>query len=326
MKIIRNLALATIFIIGLVYTTGFFINSTIPEKEDKEFHKEFNNNYAIYAVSLPENLEFAGEKVPLEFIDIRESLDREILVNTYWQSQTMLFLKRSNKFFPIIEPILKKNNIPDDFKYLAVAESGLQNVVSPAGARGYWQFLNSTGKDYGLEINNEVDERYSIEKSTEAACKYLQESYKKYKNWTLVAASYNVGMRGLDKQLVRQKESNYYNLLLNNETARYLFRILAIKTILSQPKEFGFHYRAKDLYYPIRYNNITVDTSITDWADFAKTHNTNYKILKLLNPWLRDVKLTNSSGKKYQIKIPKENGRMFILPDSVLTDSLKSNQ
>ncbi|MFH2096444.1 MAG: lytic transglycosylase domain-containing protein, partial [Bacteroidota bacterium] len=277
---------------------------------------------------IPDKLDFAGEEVPVHHYDVYESIDREFLVNVYWQSQTMLFIKRANKYFPVIEPILKDNGIPDDFKYLALTESGLHNVVSPAGATGYWQFLKGTGKEYGLEISDEVDERYDLEKSTIAACKYFHEAYAKYKNWTMVAASYNMGMGGADKQIEKQKVSDYHDLLLNNETARYVYRIIAIKTILSNPEDYGFHFRDKDLYQPVPTFDVEIDSAITDFVDFAKKYNINYKILKEFNPWLRQSFLTNKEKKKYVIRIPVEGFRSFQKayeynrPDSVATDTL----
>jgi hypothetical protein len=226
------------------------------------------------------------------------------LVNAYWQSQTLLFYKRANKFFPIIEPILKENNVPDDLKYLAIAESGLMNVVSPAGAAGYWQFLKKTGIEYDLEVNNEVDERYNIERSTQAFCDYMQDAYDHFGNWTLAAASYNMGIAGLQKQITRQNVSNYYDLLLNEETGRYVFRLLSIREILTNPTKYGFYFRPQDLYPVIDYKVVELNTPVKDFALYAQEEGINYKILKVLNPWLRQDFLTNSSGKTYQIKIP----------------------
>lgn len=254
---------------------------------------------------MPERLEFCNERVPLERPDIKESFDRELLVNTYWQSQALLFIKRSHKWFPIIEPILKKNNVPDDFKYLAVIESGLTNAVSPAGARGFWQFMKSSGKEFGLEISDEVDERYHVEKSTEAACKYLKKSYAKFGNWTLAAASYNCGIAGLSRQLKKQNQDSYYDLLLNSETGRYVYRIVAVKEILDEPKKYGFQIRKKDLYYLEPTLSIEIDTSIEDLVGFCDTLSINYKQLKYYNPWLRKPNLRNPNSKKYQFKIPK---------------------
>lgn len=268
--------------------------------------KKMYNEYKIYALPIPETMSFAGEVVPLDQPDIRERMDRELLVNAYWQSNGLLLFKRANKFFPIIEPLLKAHGLPDDFKYLAIAESGLLNLVSPAGAAGFWQFMPATAKEYGLEVNKYVDERYHLELTTKAAAKYLQSAKEHFGNWTLAAAAYNAGRNGIGRQIVRQKtENNYYDLLLNNETSRYIFRILALKEIMNHPKDYGFHFNAMDLYDPIPVNKIKVEETIEDLADFAKEHGINYKILKIHNPWLRDTKLPNSSGKTYYIEIPK---------------------
>jgi hypothetical protein len=258
---------------------------------------------------IPDSLTLCNEAVPLHFFDVRESLERELLVNTYYHSQTILLIKKTNRYFPVIEPILKEHNIPDDFKYLAVAESGLANVVSPSKAVGFWQILEGTAKDYSLEVSDEVDERYHLEKATEAACKYLQASYDKYHNWTLAAASYNVGRRGVDRQIKRQKESDYYDLLFNEETARYVYRILAFKLVIENPEMYHFSISDKDLYQPVAYKEVKVNTSIASWADFAQKHGTNYKILKYLNPWLRDQQLTNKTSKEYIIKVPRKKAR-----------------
>lgn len=265
--------------------------------------KEFTDNYRIYALDIPQKATFANEELPLSILDVRERLDRELLVNTYWQSQTLFLIKRKERWFPVIEPILKAQNIPDDFKYLALAESGLTNVVSPSGAAGFWQFLETTGTQYGLEINSEVDERYHLEKATIAACAYLKEAYSIFNNWSLVAASYNMGIDGIRKQMENQGASDYYDLLLVEETSRYVFRIVALKEICSNPLNYGFHLRKRDLYPPYTYKMIAVDSSITDLADFALSQGINYKELKLLNPWLRTPTLTNKSKKKYDIKI-----------------------
>lgn len=260
---------------------------------------------------IPDTVYFCGERVPLELFDIKESLERELLVNMYWHSQTIWFIQKSNRYFPKIESILKDFEVPDDMKYLAVAESGLAHVVSPAGATGFWQILEGTAKDYGLEVNSEVDERYNLEKATQAACKYLKESYEKYANWSTAAASYNVGRRGIDRQIEKQKESNYYDLLLNSETARYVFRLIAFKLVLESPERYNFSIYEKDLYKPIKYKEVEVDTLVASWADFAQENNTNYKMLKHLNPWLRDSKLTNKSKKTYIIRLPKKNARLL---------------
>jgi hypothetical protein len=300
---------------------------------DAGYQRYFNSHYKVFSLNTPTNISFADEQVPLDVLDVRERLDRELLVNTYWQSQSLLFHKRANRWFPVIEPILAKHSVPDDFKYLAVIESGLMNVVSPAGATGYWQLLKETGKEYGLEINSEVDERYHVEKSTEAACRYLKAAYRQYGSWTMAAASYNMGMGGLQKQTNRQKVKNYYDLLLNEETSRYLFRILAAKEILTKPGMYGFHFRPKDLYPPYYTREVVVDTEIKDLAEWAISQGTNYKVLKILNPWLRDNYLSNPDKKKYRIKLPADNSfgnlpmelnpEQFAPADTLSTDTLK---
>tara|TARA_B100000497_G_scaffold14817_1_gene17112 strand:- start:4377 stop:5321 length:945 start_codon:yes stop_codon:yes gene_type:complete len=259
----------------------------------------------VEALDIPRVMTFAGESVPLQDTDVRERLDREIHVNTYWHSNMLLMIKKANRFFSEIEPLLKKYNLPDDFKYLAVAESGLDNVTSSAGASGFWQFMRATGKQYGLEINSYVDERYNLELATKVASEYLRNSKELFGSWTNAAAAYNAGNAGISKQMKRQDATDYYNLLLNPETGRYVFRILAFKEILSNPEKYGFFVNQDDLYQAIPTNTIVVDTPIEDFAKFAKQQGINYKILKIHNPWLRDTFLKNASEKKYYIKIPK---------------------
>lgn len=302
--IFSSIILISVIAAVLVGTVGFGgqnrIDPIIPEKK---------NEYAIFPMDLPKELSFAGERVPMDQFDVYEALDREVLSNAYFHSQTLRLIKMANRYFPVIEPILKEQGIPDDFKYLAVAESGLANVVSPANAVGFWQIRKGTAGDYGLEINSEIDERYHLEKSTVVACKYLKESFGKYENWTLAAASYNIGRRGIDREMTRQKNENYYDLLLNEETARYIFRILALKLILEEPADYGFQLSKKDLYDPIPYINVELSGAVIDFADFAIEHETNYKMLKYLNPWLRDNKLSNKEGLTYIIKIPESGFR-----------------
>jgi len=299
--------LVLIFVtVSVVYLYSFF---KVDTGYEENFQEMFNRSYSVYALQLPDNIDFAGERVPMEYFDVKEHLDRELLVNTYWQSSTLLLIKRANRYFPMIERILEENEVPDDFKYLALAESGLMQSVSPKGAVGFWQFLRNTAKEYGLEVNSEVDERYNIEKSTKAACEYFKKAYEKFGTWTMAAASYNRGRAGLIKQIDRQDEDNYYNLLLNEETARYLYRIISFKLILNDPAKYGFNYKPEDLYPPIRTRSIEVDSTINSMVGFARHFNLNYKTLKLFNPWLRETKLTNSKGKKYYIQIPFESFR-----------------
>ena len=279
---------------------------------------EQNENYKIYAINLPKKINFSGENVPLDQLGIRERLDQELLINTYWQSKTILLIKRANKYFPIIEKILKENNIPDDFKYLAVAESGLENVTSPSGAKGFWQFLEKTGLEYGLEINSEIDERYHLEKSTEAACQYIQDAFIKFGNWTLAAASYNMGKNGLKKAIELQQVYNYYDLMLNSETYRYIFRILAIKEIIENHDKYGFIINQND-YYPLtKTEQIKIDTTITDLTSFSLDLNLNYKIIKHLNPWILRNVISNKKKKTYLLSIPSEQTIYFNKQDTII--------
>ncbi|SMO66178.1 Transglycosylase SLT domain-containing protein [Saccharicrinis carchari] len=291
-------------IIAIYIVTQLFTFSTEPSISANET-PTFKNSYSIFSLKIPEGINFAGEKIPFEKHWVKESLDRELLVNTYWQSQTVLFIKRCNRYFPIIEPILKEHNIPDDFKYLAVIESGLMpRAISPAGAAGIWQFMRSTASEYGLEVNSEVDERYHLEKATVAACKYFKKSYASYQNWSLVAASYNAGKTGINRQLNLQKANNYYDLLLGEETGRYVYRIIALKEILSHPNRYGFYVDEEDLYPNLKTTKIVVDSTINNIADFAKSNGISYKEFKDLNPWLRKNKLSNSRKTKYEIDLP----------------------
>jgi hypothetical protein len=258
---------------------------------------------------LPDQLTLAGEPVPLNNFDTHESLDKEILVNGYWHSRTIMVLKKSRRYFETIEPILKKNGVPDDFKYLAMAESGFENVVSPARAAGVWQLLEDTAEEYGLEVNNDVDERYNLEKSTETACKYLLESYRIFGSWTVAAATYNAGRKGLEAQIAKQKTENYYDLLLNDETARYVFRLIAHKLITENPSAYGFHLEDRDYYPLIPVQVVAVDSAIPDIAEFALQYETNYKIIKQFNPWLRQNYLPDSPSKVYHIRIPESGER-----------------
>ncbi len=253
---------------------------------------------------IPKKLEFAGEPVPLEYFDVEESLARDLSVISYWHASMLYTIKLSHRFFPIIEPILRREGVPDDFKYLCVAESGLQQVISPAKAVGFWQFLEQTGKEFGLEINTEIDERYHIEKATVAACAYLKKAYEKYGSWTLAGAAYNVGNTNVDKQIERQKQRSYYDLLLPEETSRYIFRALAFKMVMSDPKAYGFDVPKDEMFPPLSWTEVSVSTAVTSWADFAAKYGTNYKIFKYFNPWLREASLTNKAGKTYVVKVP----------------------
>lgn len=301
------------------FAADFFISSTekktedSPEKnqsEEVETKEELPLTHApIVSPHIPEKVTFAGSDIPLDKIGVREQLDRELVINCYWHSNTIFYMKRAGRWFPLIEKILKEQNIPEDFKYLALIESGLDNVVSPAGAAGFWQFMRGTGIDYGLEINSHVDERYHPEKATYAAGKYLHHAHQKYDDWILAAASYNMGKAGLSNRLEEQKVSSYFDLLLNSETARYVYRMIAIKLIFENPEQYGFMLENEDLYQPYNTRIVSVEEDIEDWVTFALEEQSNYKTLKLLNPWLRSKKLPVREGRTYQILLPKnDNG------------------
>jgi membrane-bound lytic murein transglycosylase D len=274
------------------------------QSEDGEQFKISIPEAKVRIFEIPEKLTFADEPVPLEQTDVMERFEREIYVNVYWQSNMVLLMKRAGKYLPTIEKILREQGVPDDFKYLAMTESGLMNVVSPAGARGFWQIMPGTAKDYKLEVNDDVDERYHLEKSTLVACKYLKTAYSKFGNWTSVAASYNIGITGIRKRKEEQNQSNYYNLYLVEETSRYLFRILAFKEIFENPGKYGFELSEKDRYAQPLFRELKVNQSINSLANWAILHNSNYKELKIHNPWLRSQKLKINKNQDYIIKLP----------------------
>ena len=294
-------------LVSIIFISIMMNSSLLQENIDEVPGKINKSNYDVFSIDLPRSIEFSGEKISLNENDLKERLDRELLVNVYWQSNMFLMIKRSNKYFPIIEKILKEEGIPDDFKYLAVIESGLQNVRSPKGAKGIWQIMYNTGRELGLEVNSNVDERYNLELSTRAACKYLKKAKEKLGSWTLAAASYNRGISGIRRKLAVQQVDNYYDLLLGTETKRYMFRVLAMKMILTDPSNYGYNYNEKDLYKFEKVKNFKVDTAITNLARFSKQMGINYKILKIHNPWLIQNHLNNKSRKLYNIKIPDLN-------------------
>ncbi len=253
---------------------------------------------------LPSSPEFAGEKVPMEDPEVYERYERELYVNSYWESNTVLMMKRAGKFFPFIEQTLEENGIPEDFKYVALIESGLMNVTSPAGAKGFWQFMRGTAGDFGLEVSRDVDERYHFEKATLAACKYLRDSYGKFGNWTSVAASYNMGIAGITRRKNQQLSPDYYDLYLNEETSRYLFRALALKEIFENPGKYGFELQQDDLYQLPPLREIEVTESISNLAEWAKAQKSTYKEVKTYNPWLINRQLNVRRGRTYVIKLP----------------------
>jgi membrane-bound lytic murein transglycosylase D len=259
-----------------------------------------------HAPSLPEKLDFAGEAVPLDRWDVEQRLDREVLLNFYTQGNILLLLKMSNRYFPIISERLKANGVPDDFKYLCVAESNLQSAaLSRSNAVSFWQFLNGTAPGFGLEVNSEVDERYDLSKATDAACSYLKQAYAKFGNWTAAAASYNCGQAGYNNMAVQQRTKNYYDLVLPEETNRYLFRILAFKYLLTNAEDLGFKLKDEEKYQSVPARMVHIESSIADLVQFAIDNGTTYKMLRVMNPWIRGRSLTIKGGKTYDIRLPK---------------------
>jgi membrane-bound lytic murein transglycosylase D len=279
----------------------FWLGSTVSNVEDEN---DFPQGYRIISPPVPDELYFCGERVPMDNFEVYERIDRELIVNTYFHSATILAMKRANRWFPVVEPILEANGTPDDMKYLMIAESGITNAISPAGATGYWQFMEEAALKYGLEVDSEVDERYNMEKATEAACRYLNEAYDLFGSWTMAAASYNTGIENVQKQIERQKAKNYYNLVFSEETLRYIARAVTIKEIMNNPEKYGFDIKRNELYNPLPYKLVQVNGPVDDLADFAIGYGINYRILKLYNPWLRDNVLKNKDRKVYSIKIP----------------------
>jgi hypothetical protein len=305
-SLLLKVSLSLMVVLSLALIGRLFIFSDIRQKADDNAYREaFNRNYKIFAAEIPETLDFAGENVPLDKYWVREALDRELMVNMYWHSNTLLCIKRAFRFFPIIEPILKAEGVPDDLKYLALIESNLTQTISPAGASGFWQFMRTTGLKYNLTINENIDERYHIEKSTVADCRLLKDLHRSYRSWASAAAAYNMGPGGLNNQTGLQQEKSYYDLLLNAETSRYVYRILAMKLIMSKPTAYGFFLRRCDLYLPIPTYTVPVDTTIGNLADFARTNGVSYRTLKEFNPWLRERTLQNKSRATFLISFPK---------------------
>lgn len=295
----------TLAIVG-VLSTLILVSSIVPgDSAQNDTDSTFVVSRQIY---IPDSVYLFGERVPLEFYDVYESLERELLVNTFYQSQTTQILKYKHRYFPLIDSVLKANGIPEDFRYLAVAESNLRVNISPKGAAGFWQIIESTAKQYGLKVNSEVDQRYDLEKATEVACKYFKNAYCRFGNWTLAAASYNLGINGLAQQTDFQNITSFYELYTNSETARYVFRILAFKLILENPEQYG--YIDIKPYKSVKQKIVTVDTSISNLAKFAKSQGSNYKMLKTLNPWLRDKKLTNKDSCQYKIILVEDKERL----------------
>ena len=309
----RNILLAcgiAIILIGVSAAITFSLAQS--NDEQMETYEGTEHEYLFFDqidhithdIELPDTLYFCGEEVPLDLFYVRERLERELLINTYRHSTTILQLKRTTRWFPVMEPLMEQYGLPEDFKYLAMIESELTNAVSPSKAVGFWQFLESTGKEYGLEINKEVDMRYNVEKETVAACKYLKTAYRKFDNWTAAAASFNCGTGRITRTMEEQRVDSYYDMRLPEETQRYVFRILALKLITENPEKYGFQISDNGWYRPFETKTVTVTQSIPNLIDFAFEQGTNYKMLKYFNPWLRSNSLTVSAGNSYEIKIP----------------------
>ena len=315
-KIIKApLFIVTGIAIGYLSANLFVFSKNI-ETDIKPYNTNENSNTKIEYVQqdfiipeIPDKITFCGENVPINYFDVYEALDFEIIANAYRHSSTIIYLKRANRYFPEIEAELARQGVPNDMKYLCVAESGLSDAVSSSGATGFWQFMKTAAKEYKLSLNDNIDERYNREKATVAACEYLKKAYKKFGSWTLAAASYNMGMGGLSREIEKQKNNSYWDLQLNTETARYVYRIIALKLIMSNPQKYGFDIPNDRLYKPIETYEVTVDTTINNLVDFAIAQKTNYKILKTFNSWLRTDELHNSKNETYKIILPKKRTR-----------------
>lgn len=304
----KKLSIIAIILSSLAIIGQIFIFATQKENPDDVWAKAQQADYKVYVPLLPDSLTLAGEKVPMELYYVRESLDRELISIMFGHSNTILYMKRAGRYFPIIEPILKKNGVPEDFKYLCVIESGLTNATSPAKAQGFWQFMKGTAGEFGLEVNDDIDMRNNLEAATEAACRYLKGAYGRLGSWSAAAASYNCGENGFASRREKQMVTNYYDTRLNTETSRYVFRILAMKLVMQNPQNYGFMIRKCDLYSPIPTKDVELRGQNVDLYRFAKQNGTNYKVLRDLNPWLVNDKIANKSNKSYTVKVPIENG------------------
>lgn len=303
-----SLKTAIIFLSGLAAGGSLIAVFAFDKGSDRESLVEVKTDgrlqYKWYAPELPKSVNFAGENTPLDRWEVRERLDRDILTNYYTHGSLLYILKLTTRYFPVIEERLRANGVPDDFKYLCVAESSLQHLTSAAGAQSLWQFLGGTATQYGLQVDGEVDERYNVVKATDAACKYFNSAYAKFGTWTAAAASYNCGMGGYNSQATYQQSTNFYDLLLPEETNRYIFRILALKYLISNAVKYGYIIQGSDAYRPYNTRKISVTESIPDLAQYARERGTSYKIIKILNPWLRGRSLTVRSGKSYEVEMP----------------------
>ena len=307
----KKLSIIAIILASVAIAGEAFIFATHKEQAEEVHARAIRADYRIYAPSIPDTLTFAGEKVPLNIYYVREGLDRELVSNMYYQSNTLFNIKRATRYFPTIERILKEEGVPQDFKYLCVIESGLQCVTSPAGAQGWWQFMKATGQKYGLEINDDVDMRNHLERSTRAACRYLKDLRARFGNWTAAAAAYNCGENGLERRFANQHQSSYYDLYLNRETSRYVYRILTLKLIMQHPQDYGYYVRRCDTYPQIPTTEVELSGQNLDIVQFAIDNGTSYKMLRTLNPWIATDTFKNKAGKTYKVLIPTKKGTEY---------------
>ncbi len=304
----KKLAIVAIILASVAIAGEAFIFATQKDTSEELHVRAIRADYRVYAPSIPDSLTFCGERVPLNLYYVREGLDRELVSNMYYQSSTLFNIKRATRVFPTIERILKEEGVPQDMKYLCVIESSLQNVTSPAGAGGYWQFMKATGQKYGLEITDEIDMRNDLEASTRAACRYLKSMKAQFGGWTEAAAAYNCGENGMERRLANQRQKSYYDLYLNRETQRYVYRILALKLIMQHPQDYGYTVRRCDTYPELPYEEVTLSGQNVDLVQFAVDNGTSYKMLRTYNPWITTDKLKNKANKTYKVRIPTKKG------------------
>ena len=303
--------------VALLQFSYLYFKKSYPD----EYPSYQNNNFSVFGLNIPRDLSFCDEKIPTNDYALKDNLEKEFFKNKQWKNNAGYLFSKAQKWFPYIEPILKKEGVPDDFKYVAVIESHLSNAVSPAGAAGFWQLVPSTARHYGLIVNDNVDERLEVEKSTHAACKLIKYAYSIFKNWTLTAAAYNLGVGGIQNALAKQKTNSYYDLLLNRETGSFIYRILAYKTLFSNPENLGLKKKALKYYNKIPVKIVKVDSSITNLGHFAKAVQSNIALIKLFNPWLLSDHLSNPDHHEFEIKIPKQSNADY---SSYYSDLIKS--
>lgn len=295
---------ALLLLMGTVVALVWKVSAASEKEEVQAVQEETRSVQSVSPPRIRPGLTFAGTALPLERVGVKERMERELLIGTFRHSSTLLTLKRSGRWFPLIEPILVDSGVPADFKYLSVIESGLANAVSPSNARGFWQFMKPAAEQFGLRVDRDVDERYHVEKATRAACAYLKEAHRRYGDWILAAASYNMGMAGLSNRLNGQEGDDYWDLVLNDETARYVYRLFATKQVMQYPEQHGFNMEAQDWYAPYPSRDTIVVDPIPDLVAFASNQGVSYNALKTLNPWLRSNRLPIAEDEYYVLKLP----------------------